>query len=240
MLSEKPWRAEAVIQFCAAQFACFGLGILAAGLLHKLGVNGFKQDVDFGNVLLATLSFQGAAWILIPLFLRQHQTRLRDAFGFRKSNLFRALSLAVAVLIVVLPVALLLENGSAIALEKIGWQPEEQDAVKLFTGAKLWPTGIYLALFAVVIAPVAEEFIFRGVLFPFVRQLGFPKLAWFGVSFLFALIHLDVMIFIPLFALALTLTWLYDKTDNLLAPIAAHSLFNAANLVILLHALKHE
>ena len=39
--------------------------------------------------------------------------------------------------------------------------------------------------------------------------------------------------FVPLFVLALALTWLYEKTDNLLAPITAHSLFNAANLVVL-------
>jgi len=37
----------------------------------------------------------------------------------------------------------------------------------------------------------------------------------------------------PLFVLALVLTWLYEKTDCLLAPIAAHSLFNTVNLVIL-------
>jgi len=30
------------------------------------------------------------------------------------------------------------------------------------------------------------------------------------------------------------LTWLYEKTDCLLAPILVHSLFNAANLVLLL------
>ena len=84
-----------------------------------------------------------------------------------------------------------------------------------------------------MLAPVAEEFVFRGVLFPFVRQLGRPKLAWLGVSLLFALVHANVAAFLPLFVLALALTWLYEKTDNLLAPIAAHSLFNAANLVIL-------
>jgi hypothetical protein len=240
MLPEKPWRAEAVIQFCAVQFACLFLGIASAGLLHKFGVAGFRQDADFGNILLATLSFQGVTWLLIPVFLRQHQMRWRDAFGFKKSNLPRALALAVAVLIVILPIALLLENLSAIALEKAGWKLEEQAAVKLFTDAKLWPTGIYLGVFAVIIAPVAEEFIFRGMLFPFVKQLGFPKLAWLGVSFLFALIHADAAIFVPLFVLALALTWLYEKTDNLLAPIFAHSLFNAANLVILLQALKHE
>ena len=89
-----------------------------------------------------------------------------------------------------------------------------------------------------MLAPVAEEFIFRGVLFPFVKQLGWPKLAWFGVSFLFALIHGAPDIFIPLFVLALGLTWLYEKTGNLLAPIAAHGLFNAANLVLLVLVYK--
>jgi membrane protease YdiL (CAAX protease family) len=240
MLTEKPLRTGVVIQFCAAQLACFCLGVLAAGLFHKFGVTGFQDEEDFGNILLATLSFQGATWILIPIFLRAHQMRLRDAFGFHKANLFRALTLAAAVLIVVLFIASPLETWSATLLEKIGWQPQEEDAVRLFAGAKLWPVGIYLAVFAVVIAPVAEEFIFRGVLFTFVKQLGFPRLAWFGVSFLFALIHLDAVIFIPLFLLALALTWLYETTGNLLAPIAAHSLFNAANLVILLRTLKHE
>jgi membrane protease YdiL (CAAX protease family) len=84
-----------------------------------------------------------------------------------------------------------------------------------------------------VLAPVAEEFIFRGTLYPFIKQLGWPKLALVGVSFLFALIHLNAPTFVPLFVLALAFTWLYEKTDCLLAPIAAHSLFNTANLVIL-------
>ena len=43
-------------------------------------------------------------------------------------------------------------------------------------------------------------------------------------------------IFIPLFVLALALTWLYEKTGSLLAPIVAHSLFNAANLALLILA----
>jgi membrane protease YdiL (CAAX protease family) len=89
-------------------------------------------------------------------------------------------------------------------------------------------------MFAVVLAPVAEEFIFRGMLYPFVKQLGYPRLAWLGVSFVFALVHLNGAIFLPLFVLALALTWLYEKTDNLLAPITAHALFNAANLTLLL------
>ena len=238
MLSEKPWRTENVIQFVAAQFACLCFGILAVGLLQKFRIQGFVQDEDFGNILFATLSFQGATWILIPLFLQLHQVRCRDAFGLRGKNLKRGLSAAVVVVAVILPVAWLLQSVSVAVLEKIGWPVENQAAVMLFADAKSNWLQIYLGAFAVVIAPVAEEFVFRGVLFPFVKQLGFPKLAWLGVSALFALIHFDAGTFVPLFTFALALTWLYETTDSLLAPIFAHSLFNAANLAVLFFAPK--
>jgi membrane protease YdiL (CAAX protease family) len=232
MSSRNPWQPELVFLFCGAQLLCFSAGILAVALLHKAGVHGFQHDDDFGNILLATLSFQGATWVLIPFFLRLHQIHWRDVFGLRRVDFLRALGWAMAAFMVVLPVVLSLNYLSDAALEKAGWQPKSQAAVELLLNAPLWPTGIYLGFFAVVLAPVAEEFIFRGVLFPFVRQLGWPKLAWFGVSFLFALIHGSAAIFIPLFVLALALTWLYEKTGSLLAPIVVHSLFNAANLVI--------
>jgi membrane protease YdiL (CAAX protease family) len=47
---------------------------------------------------------------------------------------------------------------------------------------------------------------------------------------------MDAATLVPLFVLALALTWLYERTDNLLAPIMAHSLFNIANLVVLCFA----
>ena len=227
-----------MIQFVAAQFACLCFGILAAGLLHKFRIQGFAQDEDFGNILLATLSFQGATWILIPLFLQLHQVRCRDAFGLSGTNLKRDLTAAVVLVVVILPVAWLLQGASVAVLEKIGWPVENQVAVMLFADAKSNWLKIYLGAFAVVIAPVAEEFVFRGVLFPFVKRLGFPKSAWLGVSALFALIHFDAGTFVPLFIFALALTWLYETTDNLLAPIFAHSLFNAANLAVLFFAPK--
>jgi membrane protease YdiL (CAAX protease family) len=234
MLSEKPWRAEAVIRFCAAQFACLCLGILAAASFQKIGVAGFTQDGDFGNALLGTLSFQGATWILIPIFLRRHGMNWRDAFGFRDAKLKSSLALTVTLLVlVIVPAAWWWQEISAQILTQLGWPIEDQAAVTMFKGAQAWGECAYLSFFAVVLAPVAEEFIFRGMLYPFVKQLGFPKLALLGTSFLFALIHADKAIFIPLFVLSLTLTWLYEKTDNLLAPIAAHGLFNAANLAVL-------
>jgi len=232
MLSAKPWRGEAVLQFCAAQLLCFCLGVAAVGLLNKAGLAAFKSPDSPGTLLLGTLSFQGVTWVLIYFFLRHHQVRWREAFGLQESRWPRALLAALLTVLVILPVAWLLQQASALALDRLGWPPEEQTAVKLLASAKMWWTRIYLGVFAVVLAPVAEEFIFRGVLYPFVKQLGYPRLAWMGVSFLFALIHMDAATFVPLFVLALALTWLYERTGNLLAPVTAHSLFNVANLIV--------
>lgn len=224
--------------FCAALFASLCLAGGAAVLLQKSGLAIFQSPDSFANLLLDTLSFQGVAWIFIFIFLKLHGVDWRDAFGLRNSNLKKSLRLAAGVLALMLLVLWPLQALSVWALTKLGHPPESQAAVEMLLAAKsVWARG-YFAFFAVVIAPVAEEFIFRGMLFPLAQQFGRPKLAWFGVSFLFALIHFDAAILVPLFVLALALTWLYEKTDCLLAPIFAHALFNGANLVLLLLAEK--
>jgi membrane protease YdiL (CAAX protease family) len=50
---------------------------------------------------------------------------------------------------------------------------------------------------------------------------------------LFALAHLNLPTILPLFALALMLTYIYEKTDNLFACIYTHAAFNAANVIYL-------
>jgi membrane protease YdiL (CAAX protease family) len=234
MLSAKPWRPEVVIWFCAAQLVSLCLGLAIIGLLEKAGFAAFHQPGGSGAVLLGTLAFQGATWALIFIFLRLHRVNWRDAFGWHRAELNRAWFPAVTVVIALLPVVcLLLQCVFIYTLTKIGWQPETETAVTVLTSAKVWWLRAYLGVFTVAIAPVAEEFVFRGMLYPLVKQRGWPRLAWFGISFLFALIHWDAAAFVPLFLLALVLTWLYEKTDSLLAPITAHAFFNAVNLVLL-------
>lgn len=233
MLSVKPWRAEAVFFFLAVQAFCLLVGNATVGLLQKAHVTGFKTLDSFGSILVCTLSFQGVTWVLAGFFLRYHQVDWRDALGFRNKNWLPALSLGLALALVILPIALPLQSLSISLMDKIGWKPQSEIAVTLITGASSCAAGIYLGIFAIVIAPVAEEFIFRGILFPFLKQHGMPRTAWFGLNLFFAFIHADAAIFIPLFVFSLALTWLYEKTDNLLAPIFAHALFNAANLLLL-------
>src|SRR5450631_2702406 len=127
MLSAKPWRVEVVMQFIAAQFACLCFGIVAVNVLHKLGVHGFVREENFGNILFGTLSLQGATWLLIPFFLRQHQVGWRNAFGFRGPAINQPMLLALICVIVFL-VVWAFQWTSVNVLEKLGWPAEDEAA----------------------------------------------------------------------------------------------------------------
>ena len=213
-------------------------GNIAVELLRRAGVPGFHSLDSTGSVLVATLCFHGAALVLGAIFLEFFCGGLVDALGLRHPNLPQHLRLTGMVLLVALPVMLGLKLVSEIVLQKFGWKIEDQRAVEMFGNVKSVGLKVYLGFFAVIIAPMAEEFIFRGVLFSSIQKLGWPKCAWLVPSLLFALIHNNAPIFVPLFAFALALTWLYQKTGGLLAPMLAHSLFNATNLVLLFLSTK--
>ena len=97
---------------------------------------------------------------------------------------------------------------------------------------------IFFAFMAVVVAPIGEEILFRGILYPSIKQNGYPKVAIFGTAVLFGLFHVNLLTFASLTFVGLALIFIYEKTDNLLAPILAHAFFNAVNVSLILMASK--
>lgn len=237
MLWKKSWEPEAVLALIGGIVSVYFLGSIAEGLLRQAGVAGFKSDDSTGSVLLVTLSFQGTVIVLGAAFLKFYDIEWREVFG--STSWKRCLALAAAVLGVVVPVMFALKLASELLLQKLHWALVDQRAVELIVSAKSPWLSAYMIFFAIVLAPLGEEFFFRGLLFSTAKRFGWPKLGWIGVSFFFALIHLNAPTFLPLFVLALALTWLYEKTEGLLAPVMAHSLFNAANLGLLLLVEKY-
>ncbi len=238
VLWKNTWSPEAVMALLGGIAMSLFTGNLAVALLQQAGVRGFHTLDSTGSVLVATLCFHGAALVLGIIFLEFFCGGLVESLGLRHHNLRQHLRLTGLVLLIALPVMLGLKIFSELALHKMGWKIEDQRAVEMFGNVKSVGLKVYLGFFAVVIAPIAEEFIFRGVLFSSLHKLGWPKCAWIVPSLLFALIHNSAPIFLPLLFFALVLTWLYQKTGGLLAPILAHSLFNATNLGLLFLATK--
>lgn len=113
-----------------------------------------------------------------------------------------------------------------------------QDAMVSLQKAQSWDSQVYFIVFSVLIAPMAEEILFRGILYPTIKQLGYPRIALWITAIAFAAIHRNLPIFVPLMVLSLILTWLYERTDNLLASITAHGIFNGITILIV-HLAEH-
>jgi membrane protease YdiL (CAAX protease family) len=118
-------------------------------------------------------------------------------------------------------------------IPRLRLKPEQQQAVQTMEMAVTWRNRLALGLVTILLVPVAEEIFFRGILYPWLKQIGFPRLALWGTAVMFAALHMNLVTFVPLMILALVLTSLYERTENLLAPIAAHGLFNAMNFALL-------
>jgi len=86
---------------------------------------------------------------------------------------------------------------------------------------------------AVVLAPLAEEVFFRGIVQSFFRRaLHSPRLAILLASAIFAAMHYnnEPQALPSLFALALALGYNYERTGRLISPILIHAIFNAVSL----------
>ncbi len=230
MLSEKPWKPDAVLLYLFSLSVSFSAGVLLLIWLTSPS-SPFAFDRKILAAAVATLTFHGMALALAHFFLQAHDMSWSTGFGFGSPRLGKTLLLAVTVGIVVLPVALSLAWASGIAMTKFHLDPVVQDTVQTLQSAESTEVKVFLGILAVFVAPFAEELVFRGVLYPAIKQQGFPRLALWGTSLLFATIHFNAMTFLSLTLLAVILTLLYETTNNLLAPIVTHSLFNLANIV---------
>jgi membrane protease YdiL (CAAX protease family) len=232
MLSEKPWKPERVVLFLLGTVVFFGWVSLAGGAAQHYSNNGKLDENSLEYLVIVTMSLHGSILLATAVTLWWFHVSWRDAFGFGSGGTGRAMVLGALAGVVFLPVGLALQLLSVEILNALHRDVPVQEAVQTMQNADTLDCRVYFIVFSVLIAPMAEEILFRGVLYPAIKQFGFPRSALWGTSVLFAAIHVNVPIFLPLLALGLALALLYEATNNLLATITAHGLFNAVNIVV--------
>jgi membrane protease YdiL (CAAX protease family) len=234
VLSPKPWKPERVIWLLGALLACFSLGVLVVqGYTWTFGITEGAPKLPV--MLLGTLVTHGLSLFLVGIFLREHRISWSDAFGISGRRLVRTLVLAVFTAAIVLPITQGLYLLSDILLQKLSQPVVPQQSVQALRKAASETQVIYFSLVAVLVAPVVEEIIYRGIIYPAIKLEGFPKTAVWVTSILFAWSHVNLVTFLPLFFLGAILILLYEATDNLIAPIVTHALFNATNLFFMVY-----
>jgi membrane protease YdiL (CAAX protease family) len=232
VLAEKPWRPEAVLLLGAV--TCFSalIGMATIRFLAGPDASNLQAKPTFLSFLGGTLFFHGAGLAWTHVFLRKHGTGWSDGFGLAQGGA-AVLKWACLGLAVILPGALFLGRISSWVLNTAGIVTPLQGPVQLLVSQPAaWQTVIY-GVGAIVLAPAAEETLFRGILYPTLKQSGHPRLALWVTSLMFAASHMNLMAFVPMVFIALVLTWLYERTGNLLTSCLTHALFNAVNFTLL-------
>jgi len=206
-------------------------GVALSGAAQRLaGSSGGPMTVQ--GMMVSALSFQGAAIPLLWLFVRQHGWSPVQAFGLARDKRRALLSGATAALAII-PIAIGLQFGITMIAEFLNLKLPAQNAVLILRLADSWTDRIALGVVTVILAPIAEEGLFRGVFYTAIKHFGFPQAALWITSAVFALIHFNTLIFVPLLVLAVVLAKLYERTGNLLSCIACHATFNLFNYVML-------
>ena len=156
-------------------------------------------------------------------------------FGINKMSWGKILIWGLGAMV---PVYIFLGLGSFIirliipSKEKV---PEMQEIVQTMISSHDITVLIALLFSAIIVAPIVEEIIFRGYIYPVLKKYSHRLFAGFMTSLLFAVVHGNVAGLIPLLLLAIILTLSYELTGSILVPVLIHALFNGINSFFILN-----
>lgn len=154
--------------------------------------------------------------------------------GWRAPRVLRQVAAAAVALISFAPVYFATYALARLGFHLLDTAPVLQAPVQAALDSLDDPARFAMVAFvAVVVAPLFEEVLFRGVLVGgLVAHVG-PAPAAVASAIAFALVHLNPLPLMPLYALGVLLAGLRLRTGSLVAPIVCHALFNALQLALM-------
>jgi len=221
----------------AATTRSFGLpeAILAALLIGFLfltiGASVSQPSIQFSaRNLLANFLVTGCVVLVIVTFLQFRGFDVGSLGGFFRLNFIRTLSTGAILLFFAYPLILM---SDAITQQLFGGGSSKQNIVEFFSGSRTIQQRMMIIVFAIAIAPIVEEFLFRFFIYGVLKRY-FGRLL--GVTFsalLFAAAHAHLPSFAPLFVLGSCFAIAYEWSGSILVAMTMHSLFNSLTLTAL-------
>lgn len=219
-------------EFLLHAFTVFGAGLLGS-VAMSLGLRGIEMAADTRTILV-NIGFQSGLLIgaaLVPLGLGHAPL----AAPFNR----RSLSSGFVVFLIALPVITLVNLLWLGLLQLLGAPAEQQDLLRLFTETESIPLLLILITLATLVAPLAEELLFRAMLFRYLRTRIPRWIALLLPGLIFASLHVNWMTgdglasFAPLVMLAVVFSLAYERTGRIGTVIVAHAFFNLHTILIL-------
>ncbi|MFP4156633.1 MAG: CPBP family intramembrane glutamic endopeptidase [Opitutales bacterium] len=225
------------IFICTLIFAVFLVQSIGASILFSGEAQETPEltpSLAVAAVLMLQLPMLAVFYVARRFFPAQFAGPLNDARFSQQKAFLTALPLFVMFLPVVWLTTLVWSN-LLFALEQMGLVEgvEPQALVTLFADGG-HPAAIFLlVVLAVVLAPLVEELIFRGCIYRFLKSKTSLLPAQVLSGAVFAMLHANLLSFVPLLLVGVLLAHIYEKSGNLWVAIWFHAFFNAFSLSIL-------
>lgn len=210
---------------------------VCAGVMHLAGVKlgWFAADgKETTSALIQGMLFHGVALLIIWGFIRRRNSSWNETFGMNWPGLKRAAGQGLASYVGIMPIVFVTSFLYQLFLYTAGYPVTLQDVVVIFLEPQSGWSLFLLLLLAVVVAPLVEETLFRGILLPVLMKKMSPGAAIVISSAFFAVIHQHLPSFVPLFVLAVVLAMLYIYSGSLWPSVILHAIFNGVSVCILL------
>jgi len=215
-------------------FAVIGLTIAAIVLLaliySVLVMAGIGQKLVFSGPILFFVETATAMAALYLVLIKGRGFAWRDLGWVRVSTGWLVMGAAAALVMygVLISSVLIIRRFTGTAGIELVPEP----------GA-LFPISILGFLgslaFGAITVPIAEEFLFRGVFFRWIRDRWGLYAGLMGSALVFALAHLALGsgAALQIFLMGLALAYLYERTGSLLPSMVFHGVNNAVSFVLI-------
>ena len=210
----------------------------SAELNQQVGENSENKDpssIGLVDILLSNIIFLIVGAIIFALASFSRGRKPKHVFGLRKRSKKYIIIITMAGMFVAY-IAVFIGSVISNFLLSTG-EPKKEDLQEivqtLMTNDDI-SLKIAIALSAIIFAPLIEEVIFRGYLYPVIKRFSHPIFSCVITSLLFAVIHSNLEGLIPLFLLAIVLTIFYEISKSIWVPILMHACFNGVNTISIL------
>lgn len=215
-----------------AQLTLFATLMFALPMLSQTASPAVPNDL---SLILGPLLYAFAGFMVTVLCLTYSRTSFRHAFLSPRCTTGQALGKGLLYGLAIIPPVVLLSLVMTTVTEALGYEPQLQEVFDWLGDDSLaLSTRVFMMAAAVIIAPVVEETLFRGLLFPSILKARSFFFAALLSGFYFALVHFHAPSFLPLLALSIAFSAGYAATGSILTPIVMHALFNFTSVLFYL------
>ncbi len=221
------------VDFFVTGLVLFGISssLLDLNPPHTAGTEDASSEESQGLALYAINFMLQLLPYTLPFILYSMRPRAVKSF-ISKSERIGWLLLTIPVLYIFAIVFIL--SGLQEWIIHLTQSPAEQEVVVLVRESN-FELQLYLAASAIIIAPLGEEVLFRGFLYPCLKVRIGRIAAILLSSISFGAVHMSLAQLPILTFFGILLCLAYERSHSLWLPITLHAIFNTINVLLLIY-----